>query len=613
MPGLTLMLSAAENLLDRQAFAVAQELMIHDAGYQAHRRFSGGLGLGHVAYPEYPFRTFDAGRVWVALEGRIYSQSWEQAEQELRRLAEVLAAQADPERLAGEARGWLDRTDGEFVAVLALPQQGRAAVLSDAMGRLPLFYYADDQQLIVSRECKFIHRLKPNPQYDPVGCAQVIWMRYPIGQRTPYKDIRRAGSGFFIHAAAEGGRLRSTVGELISFNFEHKPPMRSQQEEAQRVAQLFVEACRGRGAHPEVTTNVLSLSGGQDARASGAGLYRAGVRFVAATHTMKSGTGRECELAKKISHTLGAPWQLFEIPKTRLEDRAQLAWMKDGLNYTGMGFILPYLRWIVGNWGRGAVYVTGDGGDRVMLDLRLGVRTGSLNQLVEQVVRQHADCPVGLAAGLAGCEAQAVLDDLRALLASYPEQDLAQKLVHFGIFEYGRRWGFEGEDRARFFLWQTSPFYGLDFFRACMGLPDRIKRDYRFYRRVLYALSPELAAIPDASTGLPTRSWLYPYKRGILLRGAHLPRWLKAPIRRIIKGPRPPLRISQDLHGTLDRAASATLRGGTPLDPAHLREFLSAPDRWNAHPITVHSIHTLALLEEGWRARSLAGCSVPAV
>src|SRR5262249_47309209 len=100
-------------------------------------------------------------------------------------------------------------------------------------------------------------------------------------------------------------------------------------------------------------------------------------------------------------------------------------------------------------------------------------------------------------------------DELRQLLDSYPEHDLARKIKHFKIFERGRRCYFEGEDRTRSFLWQDSPFYSPALFRHSMGLPDRHKQYNVFCRQALIALSPEAAGSPVTPRGQVPKSWKY--------------------------------------------------------------------------------------------------------
>jgi hypothetical protein len=64
--------------------------------------------------------------------------------------------------------------------------------------------------------------------------------------------------------------------------------------------------------------------------------------------------------------------------------------MKDGLNFVGMAYILAYLDSIVANWGSGSVYLTGDGGDKLLPNLRPIKKHKNPDSLVLGVINNHA-------------------------------------------------------------------------------------------------------------------------------------------------------------------------------------------------------------------------------
>jgi asparagine synthase (glutamine-hydrolysing) len=53
----------------------------------------------------------------------------------------------------------------------------------------------------------------------------------------------------------------------------------------------------------------------------------------------------------------------------------------------------------------------------------------------------------------------------------YLEDELRQKAAYFAAYERGRNLLFEGEDRARFFFWQTTPFYSQPLMQYALRLP----------------------------------------------------------------------------------------------------------------------------------------------
>jgi asparagine synthase (glutamine-hydrolysing) len=183
--------------------------------------------------------------------------------------------------------------------------------------------------------------------------------------------------------------------------------------------------------------------------------------------------------------------------------------MKDGLNDVGMAFILPFLEEIARRWGPRSLMLTGDGGDKVFPDLRPPRRIRSMDDLVAAVVEDAVVTPAPQVEALLGLPAGSLVDDLRARLEAYPEEDLAQRAVRFQIAERGRKWLFEGEDRGRSFAWQASPFYALPLFEAALAIPDRHKTDYRLYAAVQRELDPRLTQIAHADFAMSIDSRRY--------------------------------------------------------------------------------------------------------
>jgi hypothetical protein len=188
----------------------------------------------------------------------------------------------------------------------------------------------------------------------------------------------------------------------------------------------------------------------------------------------------------------------------------------------------------------------------------------------------------GLASGTLG-------DELGRVLEKYPEQDLAQKAVHYRIYERGVQWLFEGEDRARFFMWQTSPFYSLPFVERAMRVPDRFKASMRLYRHIQLALAPDLASIPDANHRLPIRSPLYPLR--IWTIGNYLRQSRQARSR--IKG-----MLGRNRRVVVPEEMLALISDDSLMDAASVRSLLET----GGEP-TVSHWATLALLEREWPGR----------
>jgi hypothetical protein len=106
-----------------------------------------------------------------------------------------------------------------------------------------------------------------------------------------------------------------------------------------------------------------------------------------------------------------------------------------------------------------------------------------------------------------------ILSALEARVASYPEDDLGQKYVHFLLFEREFKFVFEGLDRNRSFFWSTSPFYEREFLYRAARVPAQFKTSFRLYRYFMEALNPELVDVENTSSGPGLRLERYPISR----------------------------------------------------------------------------------------------------
>src|SRR6185295_17601737 len=126
-------------------------------------------------------------------------------------------------------------------------------------------------------------------------------------------------------------------------------------------------------------------------------------------------------------------------------------------------------------FGRGIVFFTGDGGDKVLPDLRSRVDPGDADGAAEALLRRHQIMPLEPVTAMTGISRVDIVLELRDRLNSYPEQQWIDRCVHFEIFERAFKWLFEGEDRNRGFVWSTAPFYAAPFFVAAMRYGSRHK------------------------------------------------------------------------------------------------------------------------------------------
>lgn len=459
-----------------------------------------------AGYAGYPFVSFETDKFRIFFEGRIYSADERIVNGALITLGENLIRVSD--NAARESiRSWLLDTDGEFVLLIQHKQTGVMHIVTDALGRLPLYSWRDEQSIMVSRHMDLVAAVQDRKEYDRLAIAQYLLFAYSLGNRTLIQGVHCIEPCSLITIDPRSSLIE--MQRLHTFSFSGKLHSgKSLETNATELVDLLSVACRNRTSSERC--NVVSLSGGLDSRTIAACMRNAGIAVSAATMIDAEGAFRaDADIAQRIARVLGIDWRLFKLQAPSGRDAYRLLGMKNGLNYLSMSFILQFFDILRNTYGPGMNYITGDGGDKVLIDLRPRASLRNLSDLVQYIATRHQIFSLEDVSRMTGVPERDIIRSISEHIDSYPERDFDNKLVHFVIFERGRRWLFEGEDRNRNFFWHLAPFYSIQFFQYAMNCPDEQKADHKLYKEFLVKLSPEVAAINNMHWGFPITSKMY--------------------------------------------------------------------------------------------------------
>jgi asparagine synthase (glutamine-hydrolysing) len=482
--------------------------------------------LACTGYPEYPVEVLDLPDYTVVVEGRLYDLPDGDLANEIGNMTSLVfgkGSECDRRRLTT----WLQNTDGEFIIFIRAKQTNDIAIFNDLLGRLPCYYFKQGRAMILSRELRFVAKMLGRCEYDKMGVAQFMLFGYPLGSRTILKNVQRLPPATVI--CINGTTCEMSLESLHTFNLDSKQHAhRTVEENASELVERFRKSCRRRAN--KIGTNLVALSGGLDSRTVAAGLQKEEIPFLGATYLKHSRSGSaDMTNAALLAEFCDWRWEAYLLDPPRGRHFLRLLRIKNGLNYLGMSFILPFFEAIREKHCGRITWFTGDGGDKVLPDLRPYRRFGCLEELADFILRVHQRSSLKTVAALTQLDRSEIRKELATRLATYPEKDLTQKYVHFMIYERGMKWLFEGEDRNRFYFWSTAPFYSIRFFTYAMNCPDNQKSYYSLYRHFLRKLSRQSAEIADANVGLPPVSRLYGLARVVRdLLGYWLPPSLKA-------------------------------------------------------------------------------------
>src|SRR5687768_10958631 len=507
MPGVSLVLRLNNPLAEERRRAVLQSLdsVLHTERYQRRILLEAeSYVLASTQYEEYPIRAYEGSDCDIFVEGRVHGKQPKALGAELATLAgHVFASEKLSERLI---KDWLLDNGGDFVIIFIQKKTNRICLFNDSLGRLPLYYSRVNDEIVFSRELRFIAKLKSGTRFDRMAIAQYLLWGYPLGRRTLLENTHRLGPGTIVELRIDPPEFR--MGTPLYFNFEEKRhSSENVQDNASALVSLFSGACRD-CTEPSKRT-VLGLSGGLDSRSVGACLSTNNIPFSAVTFDIDKIFALDAKLAEQLAQVFKADWKMFYLDSPKGKDFARLLRMKGGLNYLGMSFILPFFDRVKAAYGSDITYLTGDGGDKVLPDLRPEKPLGTLHDLVAYTIANTGGFSLQRVSRLTRLSENDIVEEIRSHVATYPEESLAPRSIHFLIYERGFKWLFEGEDRNRCYFWSATPFYGLKFFKYSMGCPDEQKANYGLYRQFLIRLSPLASQIDNSHWSLPISSKTY--------------------------------------------------------------------------------------------------------
>lgn len=507
MPGISFLYHKTEDPNKKKAQILKSLDSVHlNDDYKSGILLSGpNCLLLYTSYKGYPIRTFDSCGNFYCIEGEIYNKDYSLFCKEL---SEAITAFQKSKSQLPLVKLLLD-TDGDYVIVFFNKKRNVINIVNDSLARLPIYCYNTNENLVVSREIRFIVNQLGTKKFDEMAIAQYLLFGYPLGKRTLLKNVYRLQPSTITEIDIE--RSEISIKHLHDFNFEDKKySSRSLEDISDNLVSLFCEACGNRGK--SARRNVVSLSGGLDSRSVAAGLYKSNISFLGATYLDANKTALlDAKLAEQIADILKADWKLFKLSPPKGKDFLKLLRIKSGLNYLGMSFILPFFDSIKETYGHQITYFTGDVGS-VLRDLRPSRKINDIDELVKYILLNKQIYSPDDVSAMTRIPKKEIISELKKHILSYPERKWDQKYVHFSIYEECLKWSFEGEDRNRFYFWSTAPLLSIPFFDFVMNCHDDLKSKNTLYRKFLLKLCPEACRINNANWNLPIVSKRLPIK-----------------------------------------------------------------------------------------------------
>lgn len=460
-------------------------------------------------YDSYPFRQFKINNCHIFLEGYIFSHCDGDPIEKLLELANTFdSSKSTSEKKIGD---FVRAVDGEFLAVLYDEKTGDLAIFNDILGRLPVYFCKREDVSYISREIKFITAMVKNLTLSAHSLAQSLVFLFPIGDRTLLTNIKKMLPANLL--ITKGGDNYFKHYTLFDWNFSIDKINEPARMVADELVALYLEGIRSRAKIFGEFENILALSGGLDSRTVMAGLMKVEEPFTAITLIDHRGLlSSDLSVTKEMASIYNFDLNIFKLPGIDLNSMNQFIFMKDGICVNGiMGTVLRSHEIINEQYGSNIIYYTGAGGGLVLAP-RCPIRSIDFNMLTHQIAKRNSHALIiEDAAAIMRIDPNEFRNRLNEHFLGYPEETPEDKYGHFMIFEHLFNFSFEGDDRERFYFWNSAPFYSAAFFQRAMQIPDTSKMNHILFSEFLKRLDPKIASIKYANWGFPITSPLTPH------------------------------------------------------------------------------------------------------
>lgn len=458
-------------------------------------------------YPGYPFEIFDFGETKVLLEGMIYNRTTE----EIRNFLATVCVKPEPDQK--EIENWLRSADGEFVCVIVNTIEGKVQIFNDLFGRLPVYFAQSEGKTIISRDIASLRASVGDSEYDRFSVASTLIFGFVPGIKTLWKGINR-----LTHASLM--KLDTFTKQKISIQKICDFTDRTENKEVKisELLDLLTNATQNRIRN--LPNPALSLSGGLDSRLIAGILDKNKLSAPTFTYQDDQGSANaDIESVNEMIKMLRIQDQhtFIKLTNAGKSDQDELLLCKQGLNYLGMAFLVPYLNYFKDNH---LQQITGDGGDKVVADLRPLVRLRSRNDLWHYLQQKHSFGSVSNILKLCSISEREYREELEEILFEEGLTNMEDVYIRFLLKGRAQVWLFEGEDRNRFFSWSTTPFYNPEFALKALNLPMKSKASGKIFLAMFRELGSGLEQISNPN-------WKLSLDRQEAIRKLHFKQKLK--------------------------------------------------------------------------------------
>jgi asparagine synthase (glutamine-hydrolysing) len=491
LPGISLFFDANKNLKREEILKTLKEFPLKN--YKVDLIFQDDSFLVFsIFYNFYPFKIFKNNNFLIFFEGKIYNKADKEIEERLKEIYEDFLKDS---KYKDKIRNFISETDGEYI--IGIFDKNKFLIFNDPLGRLPLYYFKNEENFFLSRDIGVLNKIIQKKEIDLEGILEYLIFMYPIDNKTLIKNVQRSFPGEIFEF--KNGKIK--IYKIFEWNFEEKQNI-SYKKSLEILYENFIEGLKNRVENFKDFNLILGLSGGFDSRIVFLGLKKLNFNFYPVTFVDPDKKHlKDLFVSKKIAEISKMNLRIFDIKEFKLESIKELIEIKGGLNYAEMGFLIDFLKEAKKTYGEKSIYFTGDGGDKILPYILPEKRFKDYEELLKWIIIKNKIFGLDEIQKISNLNIKKIKENILEKIYLYPEKNLNYKYIHFLFYERCFNWLFEGEDRNRYFMFSTTPFYALELFKNGIFIPDKYKKYYKIYRDFFKILDGEIAKIEKSFFG----------------------------------------------------------------------------------------------------------------
>ena len=311
----------------------------------------------------------------------------------------------------------------------------------------------------MGRDISWVKAISDQLTLNPLFMALYLSNAYIPGRGTFYQEIDTLASGTF----AIYDWLTDDLQMISQPNMRFVEPLagRAEKKRLNELVETFMDVCV---SYRTKLPKLLSLSGGMDSRCVAGALQQKSIDFVPISFLdFQKEVKDDVLIASQIAELYHKSHNVIQLSLCEPEHYEKLFYLKAGLNYLPVAMFLQYLEKILAQYPQSALFLTGDGGDKVMRYLLPDKELADEKQWLNYWYSQNAIIPTKDSAAIFGIPEKEMDEYLLNHLSTYPTGNYNHKYVSAILAERSARWAFEGEDRNRYFFRSETPFSILGF------------------------------------------------------------------------------------------------------------------------------------------------------